>query len=329
MFRLFRHTQIDFLAVRRTALTVSAAVAVPGLLLLLFRGLNESIDFTGGTLVQVSAHSSEMQTATIRAALESAGIRGAEIQTFGARDEFVIRARLDLSRGVPDETTQETAAAVDTALATAFGRDGFVIQRTEAVGPKVGAELRRLAALAILIGFGGVLLYLSVRIEWRFGVAAVSASAHDILLTLAFISLLNLEVSPVVVVALLLIVGYSLNDTIITFDRVRENLKKYRRKNLYEILNLSVNQTLPRTVLTSLTTLGAILSLLIFGGEVIRSFAWVAAFGIVIGTYSSIYIASPVLLIIERKWPGEDTHGARAVPTKQATPTSTAKRVAS
>lgn len=163
------------------------------------------------------------------------------------------------------------------------------------------------------MSFGAVLVYLWLRFEWRFGVAAVLATVHDIILTLAFVSLMNLEVSLVVVAGMLLIVGYSLNDTIITFDRVRENLRKFKRSKLYEVLNRSVNETLPRTILTSTSTLGATVALLVFGGETIHGFAWVVTFGIVVGTFSSIFIASPVLLAIEQRWPGEDVRGARTI----------------
>jgi preprotein translocase subunit SecF len=201
---------------------------------------------------------------------------------------------------------------VDSALARQFGAGHYTIVRTEAVGPKVGGELRQKALLAVLLSFGATLVYLAFRFEWRFGLAAVAASAHDIVLTVAFISLMKLEVSLVVVAAILTIVGYSLNDTIIIFDRVRENLRKYKRQYLYDILNLSVNQTLPRSILTHGTTAAATIAMLILAGEVIRPFAWVMSFGIITGTFSSIYIASPVLMIIEHRWPGEDARGARA-----------------
>jgi preprotein translocase subunit SecF len=166
--------------------------------------------------------------------------------------------------------------------------------------------------MAILLSFVVTLIYLAVLFEWRFGLAAVVATAHDVIATLAFISVMHLEVSLIVVGAVLTVVGYSLNDTIIIFDRVRENLRKYRRQNLYEILNLSINETLPRSVLTHGTTIATTLSLLILAGEVIRPFAWVMSFGIFTGTFSSIYIAAPVLLWIEKRWPGEDARGARA-----------------
>jgi preprotein translocase SecF subunit len=312
MFRLFENARYDFLGVRRYAYIASIAVAVPGLTLLAVRGLNESIEFTGGTLLQVEARDPAINTGAIRSALDAAGIRGAEIQTFGSPNEFVIRARLSPNPAEAQETTQETAAAVDSALARAFGAQKYSIVRTEAVGPKVGGELRQKALLAIVLSFGATLLYLWFRFEWRFGIAAVAATAHDILLTLSFISLMNLEVTLVVIAAILTIVGYSLNDTIIVFDRVRENLRKYKRQYLYQVLNLSVNETLPRTVITGGTTLVATLALLIFGSEVIRGFAWVMTFGIAIGTFSSIFIASPILLAIERRWPGQDARGARS-----------------
>jgi preprotein translocase SecF subunit len=193
-----------------------------------------------------------------------------------------------------------------------LGTGRFEIVRTEGVGPKVGGELQRKALLAILFSFVVTLVYLAVRFEWRFGLAAIAATAHDIAATIAFIRYLNLEVSLVVVAAVLTIVGYSLNDTIVIFDRVRENLRKYRRQNLYEILNLSVNETLPRTILTGGTTILTAFALAFLAGEVIRPFALVMAFGILVGTFSSIYVASPLLLLIESRWPGEDARGARA-----------------
>ncbi len=316
MFRLFDEATYDVLKRRRNAFAIAAIFAIPGLLLLGIRGLNQSIEFTGGTLIELHAIDPEIHTAEIRAALAAEGITGAEIQTFGAPDEFVIRARLDPRMDVSEETAQETAAAVGNALATAFGADAYEIVRTEAVGPKVGGELRYRASMALLLAFAAIFLVLWFRYEWRFGLAAVSATIHDVITTAAFISYLNLEVSLVVVAALLTIIGYSLNDTIVTFDRVRENLKKFKRRDIYEILNRSVNETLPRTVLTSGSTVAATLALVILGGSVIRPFALVMTFGVITGTFSSIFIASPLLLKIEQRWPGEDVRGARSITAK-------------
>ncbi|NIN11584.1 MAG: protein translocase subunit SecF [Gemmatimonadales bacterium] len=322
MFRLFDQAQYDLLRIWKTAFAATAAFTIPGILLLAIRGLNQSIEFTGGTLIQVQVANPDIRTAELRAALTAGGITGAEIQTFGQRfgtpDEFVIRARLDPRAEVTGEATQETRAAVDSALAAAFGPDSYEIQRTEAVGPKVGGELRARAQAALLMALGAIFLVIWFRYEWRFSMAAVLATVHDVISTLAFISYLNLEVTLVVVAALLTIIGYSLNDTIVTFDRVRENLRKFKRQNIYEILNRSINETLPRTILTSGTTLGATLALLILGGGVIRGFAWVMTFGIITGTFSSIFIASPVLLVIERRWPGEDVRGAKPITPRAA-----------
>jgi preprotein translocase subunit SecF len=307
MLRLFDNAQYNVMRHWRAAVITTAVFVIPGLALFGVHGLNTSIEFTGGTLIQVHANDPAINTAGIRAALGAAGITGAEIQTFGAPDEFVIRARLDPRSEQTDATTQETRDAVRDALNGAFSPEAFEVDRAEAVSPKVSGELRERATLALLLGLGATFLVLWFRYEWRFGLAAVIATVHDVIATVAFVSYLNLEISLVVVAALLTLIGYSLNDTIVTFDRVRENVKRSKRQDyFYDILNRSINETLPRTVLTSGTTLSAVLALLILGGSVIRPFAWVMAFGIVVGTFSSIFIASPVLLWVERRWPSED-----------------------
>ena len=310
MVRLFANANYDLIGSRRWAYGFSALVIIPGLLWLLFSGLNYSIEFTGGTLVQIKT-TEPIGTGAIREALVSGGVPGAEVQTFGSETDFAIRARVTAAAGRPALGTQETAAAVQRALDAGLGIGTYSIVRREAVGPKVGRELQQKALIAILFSFVVTLLYLAFRFEWRFGLAAIIATAHDILATIAFIRYLNLEVSLIVVAAVLAIVGYSLNDTIVIFDRVRENLHKYRRQNLYEILNLSINETLPRTILTGGTTILTALTLAFIAGEVIRPFSLVMTFGIVVGTFSSIFVASPVLLWIEKRWPGEDARGAR------------------
>jgi preprotein translocase subunit SecF len=263
-----------------------------------------------------------VQAATLREALAAGGVAGAEIQQFGSARDYVIRARLSEDAG--EGETEAVAQAVGAALDARLGAGQYIIERTEAVGPKVGRELQEKALIAILFSFVTTLVYLAFRFEWRFGVAAVLATAHDILATVAFVRYLNLEVSLVVVAAVLTVVGYSLNDTIVIFDRVRENLRKYRRSDLYGILNLSVNETLPRTILTGGTTLVTALTLAFLAGAVIQPFALVLAFGIVIGTFSSIYIASPILLWIEGRWPGTDARGARVLRVGAGTGTAPA-----
>jgi len=320
MIRLFDNAKYDFLGFRRYAYIATAIVAIPGLLTLAVRGLNESIEFTGGALIQVHSVDSTKTIADVRTALAAGGITGAELSTFGTPQDYVVRVQVTDTASATDGTAQATAVAVDSALARAFGAGMYRIDRVEAVGPRVGGELRAKALMAVLLSFGATLVYLTIRFEWRFAVAAIVATAHDIVLTIAFIALMNLEITLVVVAAVLTIVGYSLNDTIIVFDRVRENLHKYKRASIYAVLNQSVNETLPRTVLTGGTTIAATLALLIFAGPVIRGFAWVMTFGIVTGTFSSIYIASPILLAIERRWPGEDIRGTKTLDAPGARP---------
>ena len=311
MIRLFANANYDFIKWRRWAFSLTGAIMLVGLIFLVTRGVNYSIEFTGGTLVQFEvAH--KVPTASIRSALDDAGLSGADIQNFGSDTSYVVRARLGADATQGEAGTQAVADAVARALDRSVGTRQYQIMQRQAVGPKVGRELQGKALAAILLSFVVTLIYLAVRFEWRFGLAAVLATLHDILATIAFIRYTNLEVSLEVVGAVLLMIGYSLNDTIIIFDRVRENLRKYRRQNLYEILNLSINETLPRSILTHGTTMAATLSLVFIGGEVIRPFALVMTFAIFTGTFSSIYIAAPVLMLIEKRWPGQDARGARA-----------------
>jgi preprotein translocase subunit SecF len=307
MLRLFANANYDFIGVRRYAYGITAAIILPGLLFLLIKGLNYSIEFTGGTLLQVRSKTA-VDVAGLRGGLDREGIHGAEIQNFGAANEYVIRARV-AKRGTDANDTQAAAQAVSHALDRVLGKGNYEVLRTEAVGPKVGGELRQKAFLAIFLSFFAVLAYLAYRFEWRFGLAAVAATAHDILATIAFIGVMRLEVSLTVVAAVLSMVGYSLNDTIIIFDRVRENLRKLKKESFEGVLNRSINETLPRSVLTHGTSLATLLALAIFGGEVIRPFALVMFFGVFTGTFSSIYIASPVLMAIEKRWPGQLARG--------------------
>src|SRR6476646_813496 len=299
MLRLFSNAHYDFIGVRRYAYALTAAILIPGLTFLLIKGLNYSIEFTGGTLLQIQS-TKPVDVAHLREGLDREGIRGAEIQNFGAQNEYVIRARV-AKPGSDANDTQATARAVGLALDNVLGKGKYTVLRTEAVGPKVGGELRQKAFLAIFLSFFAVLAYLAYRFEWRFGLAAVVATAHDILATIAFIGVLRLEVSLTVVAAVLSMVGYSLNDTIIIFDRVRENLRRHKHESFEEILNRSVNETLPRSILTHGTTFATLLALTFFGGEVIRPFALVMLFGVFTGTFSSISFGSPELMAIEKR----------------------------
>lgn len=337
MIRIFANANYDFISYRWKAIWATIIIVVPGLVFLLVRGLNYSIEFTGGTLVQVHSPKA-LDVAQMRSGLDQNGIPGAEITEYGGPTEFMIRARLHGANVDPNDT-QAAASAIEGALGKVLGPGGatcstqpanspeWCVVQTSAVGAKVGGELRQKAFLAIFLSFFAVLAYLAYRFEWRFGLAAVIATAHDIIATVSFIALLHLEVSLVVVAAILSMVGYSLNDTIIIFDRVRENMKKMKRESFITILNRSINETLPRSVLTHGTTLSTLLALTIFGGEVIRPFSLVMFFGVFTGTFSSIYIASPVLMWIERKWPGAAARGfkkdekpAPAAPVRKSQP---------
>jgi preprotein translocase subunit SecF len=301
MRRLFSNTSIDFIGVRKYAYVITALIFIPGLILLLIRGLNYSIEFTGGTLVHVIAQK-PVDAGAVRAALDGQGVHGAEIQSFGGPSEFVVRART-AKEGSDADNTEATASAVKAALDQAVGTGQYRIERTEAVGPKVGGELRQKALMAILLSFGAILAYLAYRFEWRFGAAAIVATAHDVIGTVIFISLLHFEVSLVIVGAVLSVLGLSLNETIIIFDRVRENEHKKTPGDLKTVLNRSINETLPRTVLTHGTSLSTMMTLAIFGGEVIRPFALVMFWGVFTGIFSSMYIAPSILMFIRHRWP--------------------------
>jgi preprotein translocase subunit SecF len=318
--RLFANANYDFLGQRRIAYSISLGFILIGLLVMVIRGVNYSVEFTGGTLVQVQTMK-PADVAALRNALQARGIPNAEIQTFGSDREIVVRARV-AREGSDANDTQATASAVGEALDATLGAGNYEILRTEAVGPKVGGELRQQAVFAILMSFLAVLAYLAYRFEWRFGVAAVIATAHDVVAALAFIGFARLEVSLFVVAGLLTIVGYSLNDTIVIFDRIRENLHKRKRDSFESVINRSINETLPRTFFTGTTALGSLIALSVLGGDVVRPFALLMLFGVIVGTFSSIYIASPVLLWIESRWPGPDARGHLGPKTTTTAPPS-------
>ncbi len=320
MVRIFAHAKYDFIGFRNKAIRATIALFVVGVAALIIRGgLNYSVEFTGGTLMDVTVFKGAVDVPQLRTALVAAGVNDAEITPSGNGD-YIIRARTGV--GNDPDNTSVTGQAIGKALDQVTGsRANWRSNHLDAVGPKVGGELRTKAFLAIFLSFFAVLLYLAFRFEWRFGLAAVIATFHDIVLTICFIAVVRLEVSLVVVAAVLSMVGYSLNDTIVIFDRVRENMRKNRRDQLVNVLNQSINETLPRSILTHATALATLTALAIFGGPVIRPFSLVMFFGVFTGTFSSIFIAAPVLLIIETKWPGVDGRGVK-VGSKGARPRS-------
>ncbi len=301
MRKLFTDTRIDFVGKRKLAYLITAAVFGFGLLLTLWRGFNYSVEFTGGTFLQVTTNA-PADFATVREALSAQGVHGADIQSFGSENELVIRARTG-KEGADVDNTTETVQAVANALNSSLGAGQYVIEHSAAVSPKVGGEMRDRAIIAILIAFVLVLIYLAYRFEWRFGLAAIGATAHDVLGTVIFIGAMNLEVSLVVVGAVLSVLGLSLNETIIIFDRIRENEKNKVTSDFDALINLSINETLPRTVITHGTSLSTMLTLVLFGGEVIRPFALVMFWGVGTGLFSSMFIAPALLRMIRRRWP--------------------------
>lgn len=305
--RLFNQANYQFIENRRLPYMLSAIGIAIGVAFMIYNVVsigswqNYGVDFTGGSFIQVR-FDEPTTAAQLRAAL--GGPDAPPITRFGEENEFVIRAELT------GEEVAEVADGVRQQLEAAFGSGVFEIVRQESVGPKIGDELQQKAALAMLFSFVLTLIYLAIRFEFRFGVAAVIATIHDILVTLGFLAAFQIEISLPTVAAILTIVGYSLNDTIVVFDRVRENLnaKGGRRQDPSELVNRSINETLPRTILTSTTTLAVLLSLFFVGGAVIRDFTVVLILGVVVGTYSSIFVASPALLEIQSRF--GDSQGA-------------------
>ncbi len=300
--RFFNKAKYPFIALRRKAYILSAAALALGIGAMVVNTFTiggwqrYGVDFDGGVLVQVS-FSQPTDDNDLRTAL--GGASAPPITRFGGDNEFVIRAPIDEERDI-----DEVAGDLDAQLSARFGESAFEIVRQESVGPKIGRELQQRAALAILFSLVLTLFYIAIRFEFRFGLAAVIATLHDMLIVLGLLALFRVEIALPTVAAILTILGYSLNDTIVVFDRIRENLnaKGGRREDPYRLVNRSINETLPRTVLTSGTTLAVMLSLLVLGGPALRDFTIVLILGVMIGTYSSIFIASPALLEIQKRF---------------------------
>lgn len=293
--RFFGQTHLDFVSRRRAAFLLSALIIGAGLISLIAKGGPDlSIDFEGGVLVQMKFQTS-VATEEIREALSDAGYPKAEIQRFRTGNDVLIRA--------PVVEGEDVTENIKNALSDRFQDNPFEVRREELVGPKVGEELGKNAIWAIVIGLGAILIYVAFRFEFRFAVAAVAALFHDVLVTLGIFSLTGKEVSLAVVAAFLTIVGYSLNDTIVVFDRIREDLRKYHREHYDGVINASINETLSRTIVTSLTTLLVVLFLYFIGGEVLRDFAFALLVGVIVGTYSSIFVASPILVEWQNRSP--------------------------
>ena len=292
--RFLKETNIDFLSMRRFGFVISGAFILAGIVSLLLQGGPLlSIDFTGGTLAQVRFEEAP-DIAKVRSALNALDVGIGEVQTFGTPNEILIR--LQLSQNAENLTTELKAA-----LQAQFPGQSIDFRRVETVGPKIGSELKGKAFFAIFTAIIGILIYISIRFELKFAIGAIAALIHDVLITLGIFSILNYEISLAIIAAFLTIVGYSLNDTIVVFDRVRENMKLLKNIDQKTIFNKSINESLSRTIITSLTTFAVVFILYIAGGEVIRYFAFAMIVGVIVGTYSSIYVASPVVFLWQQR----------------------------
>jgi len=287
---LNKKTHIDFMGKRIMAFIVSGVLMLSSIVILSTVDLNYGLDFTGGTLIEVSFPSAP-DISDVRSNLADADIDDAVVQTFGTATDIVVR--------IPPRDLEESNAELSTVVLQALqqGVEGEVMmRRVEFVGPQVGEELTEQGILAVVYALIGIFLYVMIRFQWRFSVGAVTALVHDILLTMGILTLLQIQFDLTVIAALLAVIGYSLNDTIVLFDRIRENFPRLRKASPLEVVNTSVNETLSRTLMTSATTLMVLIALFIFGGEIIHAFAFTLIIGVLVGTYSSIYVASTTLL---------------------------------
>ena len=266
---------------------LSASLVIISLLLLIFKGLNFGIDFKGGTLIELRSSDAKINISSLRDNLKQMNLGDVSVKNFGNETDFLIKFEINNNKNVIEE--------IKTNLDNSFGNN-FTFRRVENVGPKVSAELLRSGVIAISVALCLMLIYIWIRFEWQFSLGAILALFHDVIVTLGLFSLLGLEINLSIIAAVLTIVGYSMNDTVVIFDRVRENLRKYSDIKIYELTNISINETLSRTLITSITTLLALLSIFFFGGEILKGFSLAMIFGVIFGTYSSIYIANTVLV---------------------------------
>ncbi len=292
--KLIKHnTNIQFLKFKKTTLIMSITICFFSIFSLFLNGLNFGIDFKGGTLIEVSSDNN-INISNVRSVLSSLNLGDVQIQNFGSEKNILVRIEASSSENNSNALSKITNQLI------LFGK----IQRTEVVGPKISSELIQKGILAIISAVGLMLFYIWIRFEWQFSLGAVLALIHDVIITIGIFSFFQIEFNLSIIAALLTIIGYSMNDTVVVYDRIRENLRKYKKQDLYDLINISINQTLSRTVLTSFTTLLALFSLYIFGGQVIKGFTLAMIIGVFIGTYSSTFIASQLLHIlgVKRDW---------------------------
>ena len=266
---------------------LSISLDTISLLLLIFKGLNFGIDFKGGTLIELRSNDQKITTSSLRDNLSQMNLGDVSVKNFGNKTDFLIKFENNSNKNVIEE--------IKLSLDRSFGNN-FSFRRVEKVGPKVSSELLKSGVIAISVALTLMLIYIWIRFEWQFSLGAILALFHDVIVTLGLFSSLGLEINLSIVAAVLTIVGYSMNDTVVIYDRVRENLRKYSDIKIFELTNTSINETLSRTLITSITTLLALLSIFFFGGEILKGFSLAMIFGVIFGTYSSIYIANPILV---------------------------------
>jgi len=266
---------------------LSISLVVVSLLFLIFKGLNFGIDFKGGTLIELRSSDTKINVSSLRENLNQMNLGDVSVKNFGNQKDFLIKFENSDNKDIIEE--------IKKSLDNSFGNN-FNFRRVENVGPKVSSELLKSGIIAISVALLLMLIYIWIRFEWQFSLGAIAALFHDVTVTLGLFSLLGLEINLSIIAAVLTIVGYSMNDTVVIFDRVRENLRKYSDIKIFELTNISINETLSRTLITSVTTLLALLSIFFFGGEILKGFSLAMIFGVIFGTYSSIYIANTVLV---------------------------------
>ncbi len=279
---------IDFSSKFKIANILSLSIFIVSVLFILFKGLNYGIDFKGGTLIELRADSKNVNISEIRSSLNSMNLGDVNIKEFGKKGDYLIKVEQKTGNN------NELISQIKKTLVNNLNAE-ISFRRVENVGPKVSSELLQSGIIAISLSLAAMLFYIWIRFEWQFSVGSIVALFHDVIITIGIFSILSLEINLSIIAAVLTIVGYSMNDTVVIYDRIRENLNKYTKLNINELSNLSINETLSRTIITSLTTLLALLSIFIMGGEILRGFSFAMILGVLIGTYSSIFVATPVL----------------------------------
>ena len=282
-------TNISFNKFYRKFNILSLVLIVISLVFLIFKGLNYGVDFKGGTLIELRSLDQTLDISDIRKSFNNLNLGDVTVKKFGKENDYVIK--FEKKQSIEENFIENIKVELTNDIGNIFE-----FRRVESVGPKVSSELLKSGVIAIALSLGAMLIYIWIRFEWQFSLGAISAVFHDVIITLGFFSLLNFEINLSIVAAVLTIVGYSMNDTVVIFDRVRENLKKYSDIKIFEITNISINETLSRTIITSVTTLLALLSIFIFGGAILKGFSFAMILGVIVGTYSSIYIANPILV---------------------------------